>query len=233
MTIATTTTGQAAGATTGTGALTSGKTASADFNLFLKLLTTQAQNQDPLNPTDATQYTQQLAQFSQVEQSLQQTGTLKDILSRFSTQDLSSAANLIGREATFDSDTVGLTSKSPARWTYSNSGMTGPLTATIKDASGRTVSTQTIDDDSGRGEVIWTGTKSDGSQAADGAYTLSVKGQDSGGVTVSATINAIGTVGDVQSKGGVVTVGINGAQLPMSSLIRLTAAESGSTSGSS
>jgi len=215
----TTAAAQTGAATTST---TLGKQASPDFNLFLKLLTTQAQNQDPLNPTDATQYTQQLAQFSQVEQSLQQTNTLKDILSRFSTQDLSSAANLIGREATFDSNTVGLTSKNPARWTYSNSGMTGPLTATIKDAGGRTVSTQTIDDDSGTGEVTWTGTKSDGSQAADGAYTLTVKGQDSGGVSVSATINAIGTVGDVQSKNNVVTVGINGAQLPLSSLIRLT-----------
>ena len=205
---------------------TLGKQVSPDFNLFLKLLTTQAKNQDPLNPTDATQYTQQLAQFSQVEQSLQQTGTLKDILSRFSTQDLSSAANLIGREATFDSDTVGMTSKSPARWSYSNSGMTGPLTATIKDAGGRTVSTQTIDDNSGKGEVTWTGVKSDGSQASDGAYTLTVKGKDSGGATVSATINAIGTVGDVQSKNNVVTVGINGAQLPLSSLIRLTSAAS-------
>jgi len=218
----TTAAAQTSAATTST---TLGKQASPDFNLFLKLLTTQAQNQDPLNPTDATQYTQQLAQFSQVEQSLQQTNTLKDILSRFSTQDLSSAANLIGREATFDSNTVGLTSKNPARWTYSNSGMTGPLTATIKDAGGRTVSTQTIDDDSGTGEVTWTGTKSDGSQAADGAYTLTVKGQDSGGVSVSATINAIGTVGDVQSKNNVVTVGINGAQLPLSSLIRLTGAK--------
>lgn len=215
----TTAAAQTNAATTST---TLGKQASPDFNLFLKLLTTQAQNQDPLNPTDATQYTQQLAQFSQVEQSLQQTNTLKDILSRFSTQDLSSAANLIGREATFDSNTVGLTSKNPARWTYSNSGMTGPLTATIKDAGGRTVFTQTIDNNSGTGELTWTGTKSDGSQAADGAYTLTVKGQDSGGVSVSATINAIGTVGDVQSKNNVVTVGINGAQLPLSSLIRLT-----------
>jgi len=215
----TTAAAQTSAATTST---TLGNQASPDFNLFLKLLTTQAQNQDPLNPTDATQYTQQLAQFSQVEQSLQQTNTLKDILSRFSTQDLSSAANLIGREATFDSNTVGLTSKSPARWAYSNSGMTGPLTATIKDAGGRTVFTQTIDNNSGTGELTWTGTKSDGSQAADGAYTLTVKGQDSGGASVSATINAIGTVGDVQSKNNVVTVGINGAQLPLSSLIRLT-----------
>lgn len=226
MTVSTTNTASQAASTNTSSTLASGKNTSAEFNLFLKLLTTQAKNQDPLNPTDATQYTQQLAQFSQVEQSLQQTGTLKDILSRFSTQDLSSASNLIGREATFDSDTVGMTSKSPARWSYSNSGMTGPLTATIKDANGKTVSTQTIDDNGGTGQVTWTGTKSDGTQASDGAYTLSVTGKDSGGTTVSATINAIGTVGDVQSKNNVVTVGINGAQLPLSSLIRLTSAAS-------
>ena len=97
-----------------------------------------------------------------------------------------------------------------------------PVTPTAPRPIGRTVFTQTIDNNSGTGELTWTGTKSDGSQAADGAYTLTVKGQDSGGASVSATINAIGTVGDVQSKNNVVTVGINGAQLPLSSLIRLT-----------
>ena len=49
--------------------------------MFLKLLTTQMQNQDPLSPMDTSQYTQQLVQYSQVEQSIQQNSTLKDILS--------------------------------------------------------------------------------------------------------------------------------------------------------
>ncbi|WP_275426750.1 flagellar hook capping FlgD N-terminal domain-containing protein, partial [Enterobacter hormaechei] len=59
-----------------------------DFTMFLKLLTTQMQNQDPLSPMDTTQYTQQLVQYSQVEQSMAQTTTLKSILSALGTQNL-------------------------------------------------------------------------------------------------------------------------------------------------
>ncbi|PNB52618.1 flagellar hook capping protein, partial [Pseudomonas sp. FW305-130] len=51
----------------------------ADFNMFLKLLTAQMQNQDPLSPMDTSQYTQQLVQYSQVEQSAQQNTTLNSI----------------------------------------------------------------------------------------------------------------------------------------------------------
>ena len=40
----------------------------ADQATFLKLLVTQIQNQDPLNPTDSTQFVTQLAQFSELEQ---------------------------------------------------------------------------------------------------------------------------------------------------------------------
>ena len=39
----------------------------ANFDMFLKLLTTQMQNQDPLDPMETSEYTQQLTQYSQVE----------------------------------------------------------------------------------------------------------------------------------------------------------------------
>jgi len=54
----------------------------ADFDLFVNLLTTQMKNQDPLDPVDSAQYTQQLVQYSAVEQAIEQTGTLKDIRDR-------------------------------------------------------------------------------------------------------------------------------------------------------
>ena len=54
---------------TPTSAATTGSTGlTGDFNTFLKLLTTQLQNQDPLNPQDATQFTAQLATFSMLDQ---------------------------------------------------------------------------------------------------------------------------------------------------------------------
>ena len=45
-------------------------TLGSNFDTFLTLLTTQLKNQDPLSPMDSSQFTQQLVQFSQVEQSI-------------------------------------------------------------------------------------------------------------------------------------------------------------------
>ena len=53
-----------------------------DFDMFLKLLTTQMRHQDPLDPMDSSEYTQQLVQFSAVEQQVEQTALLKRILAR-------------------------------------------------------------------------------------------------------------------------------------------------------
>ena len=71
-------TGQAPAASGGTGTTSLAKI-SGDYTMFLKLLTTQMQHQDPLSPMDTAQYTQQLVQFSQVEQAITQTGVLREI----------------------------------------------------------------------------------------------------------------------------------------------------------
>jgi flagellar basal-body rod modification protein FlgD len=59
------TTGQNASGTTGSAASTG-----ADKNMFLQLLVAQLKNQDPLNPSDGTQFVAQLAQFQQLEQTV-------------------------------------------------------------------------------------------------------------------------------------------------------------------
>ncbi|QMW23684.1 flagellar hook assembly protein FlgD [Sandaracinobacteroides saxicola] len=70
----------------------------ADFDTFVKLLITQVKNQDPLSPQDPTQYTQQLATFSQVEQAVAGNRKLDDILASLSSRSLGDAATLIGRQ---------------------------------------------------------------------------------------------------------------------------------------
>jgi len=51
-------------------ATTSSATPTVDKNMFLQLLVAQLQNQDPLNPSDGTAFVTQLAQFQQLEQSV-------------------------------------------------------------------------------------------------------------------------------------------------------------------
>lgn len=198
---------------------------SNDFNMFLKLLTTQMQNQDPLSPMDSTQYTQQLVQYSQVEQSVQQNGTLKDILSSLSNQNIAQAAGFIGRDAEFNSSVAGLGAK-PANWTYTTDRAISSATATISDASGKTVFTGPITLSGTNGSYSWDGSLADGSRAANGAYTLTLKAVDTTGANVATAISSTGTVDGVDAKGGALSLSVNGALMPMNQLMRLVASGS-------
>jgi flagellar basal-body rod modification protein FlgD len=102
----------------------------ADYNLFLKLLTTQMQNQDPMNPMDSAQYTQQLVQYSQVEQSITQNKTLNSILSGLNMTSLTTSSSMIGQPVQLDSDKAGLSATAPAQWEWSAPNAITKLTAT-------------------------------------------------------------------------------------------------------
>src|SRR5262245_5020437 len=60
---------------------TARQTLSGNFDTFLRLLTTQLQNQDPLEPMDATKFTEQLVSYSQVEQQISTNDKLKSLIS--------------------------------------------------------------------------------------------------------------------------------------------------------
>jgi flagellar basal-body rod modification protein FlgD len=78
--------------TSGSSVKAAATSAAQSQNMFLQLLVSQIQNQDPLNPTDSTQFVSQLAQFSELEQVIAIRG---DIESQTSTQTATSttAAN--------------------------------------------------------------------------------------------------------------------------------------------
>ena len=69
-----------------------------DKNAFLKILTAELSNQDPLNSTDNTQYISQLAQFSALEQSQNTNDTITSLLN---SQKITEGSMLIGKEVSF------------------------------------------------------------------------------------------------------------------------------------
>ena len=80
---------------TGTGA----NKLSADFNAFIKMLTAQVKNQDPLKPIDSTEFATQLATFSSLEQQVLTNSKLSEISSNLGGSNLSSLANIVGKRA--------------------------------------------------------------------------------------------------------------------------------------
>ncbi|NYT42118.1 flagellar biosynthesis protein FlgD [Sphingomonas sp. R-74633] len=212
--------------TTNTAATNSTATANstglnADFTMFLKLLTTQMQNQDPLSPMDTTQYTQQLVQYSQVEQSMSQTSTLKDILSTLGTQNLTQASSLIGHAVEADSNIAGLTDAVPAQWNWTTPRDATTVVATIKDASGKVVDTRTVAVTGSTGTLGWDGETSSGRQMAAGKYSLSIQALDSSGTELTSSVRSIGTVSDVQLDNGKILVTVNGNQFDAGQLTRI------------
>lgn len=201
-------------------------TTSKDFNMFLRLMTTQMKNQDPLDPMKASEYTQQLAQYSQVEQSVQQTSALKGILSRMSAQDMAGAANYIGKEARFDGAISSLDNAGgSASWSYTVSRPVTSIRATISDATGKVVQQLSLDPNSATGRVVWDGQTVGGTRAAGGPYSLTITAADANGNDVPVTVSATGIVKSVQMSSGQVVLGLgNGSTLPISSLIAVSAA---------
>ena len=199
-------------------------TAGADFNMFLKLLTTQMQNQDPLDPMKASEYTQQLAQYTQIEQTVQQSGTLKEILARLSSQDVAQASGLIGRDAIFASTTAGL-GAGAAAWTYELPAAGRNIVASIANSNGKVVATRSLADGTG-GAFAWDGQLANGSRAADGAYVLSIEASDATDKKLPVTILSTGRVSDVTMVNGAPALGINGVALPVASLVKVSAATS-------
>lgn len=195
---------------------------SGDFNMFLKLLTTQMQNQDPLDPMQTSEYTQQLVQYSQVEQTIQQTDTLKSILARLSTQDMAQASGFIGREAVFASAQSGLSASAPASWSYRAERPVASLVATITDAAGKVVDSRTLDASGTEGRFAWNGTAVSGATLPEGAYTLALLGKDNAGNEVKVDVSSVGMVRDVTTGSGGISLGVNGIALPASALVKVT-----------
>jgi flagellar hook assembly protein FlgD len=97
-----------------------------NFQSFLSLLTTQLQNQDPLNPTDTNQFTQQITQMTGVEQQLISNQLLQQLVAQQT--GVSAAANLIGDKVTAN----GAKSSDPP--------ITGTVTA-VSQSNGQTLLT--------------------------------------------------------------------------------------------
>ena len=108
----------------------------ANFEQFLKLLTTQLKNQNPLDPLDTNQFTQQLVQFAQVEQQINMNQPLTTLIALQQTTQTTQAIGLVGATVTVGGDTADL-SNGIASWSFSPA-KTAPATITIKDATGQT-----------------------------------------------------------------------------------------------
>jgi len=156
-----------------------------NFSTFLQLLTTQLKNQNPMDPLDTNQFTQQLVQFAQVEQQMKQNDQLSQIIAIEKSAQSTIALTFIGQTVVIDGATTKL--DGTANWVF-NVPKPSTTTVTIKDSSGQTVYTDTVTMSAGQRTFTWDGKGKDGKAWPKGNYTLTATAVDaSGQSTVLAT----------------------------------------------
>ncbi|MBU2959578.1 flagellin biosynthesis protein FlgD [Citreicella sp. C3M06] len=166
----------AATATTSTSASTSTPVVSSDFETFLKMLTAQMQNQDPLDPLDSADYATQLATFSSVEQQVLTNDLLSDLTAALTGGTFKELGSWINREVLseapvyFNGDAIIL------RPDYASGATSAKLV--VRDESGATVETLALDQSDPL--VGWQGTGSDGNQVPSGIYSFAIQSYTDG-----------------------------------------------------
>jgi|SRR5262245_2599754 len=174
---------------------TDNNTLANNFQTFLTLLTTQLKNQNPLDPLDTNQFTQQLVQFAQVEQQIKQNSQLETLISIEKSAQASTALAYVGATVAVDGQTAAL-KNGQATWTFN---VPKPVTAqvTVRNATGQTVYTGSFSMNAGMQSFQWDGRDAQGVQWPDGNYTISITGKDTAGQTVAIPTEIEGTVDSV------------------------------------
>ena len=181
-------------ATSGTSSVVGKNTITQNFDTFLQLLTTQLKNQNPLDPLDTNQFTQQLVQFAGVEQQLKSNDQLKSLIeiekSAQATQALVYVGNTVavdGSKAQFDTS---------ATWNFQAEKDTS-ATITITSSTGQTAFTGSYALTQGNSSFLWDGKGNDGVQWPAGTYTMTATGKDSSGNSVAISTEVQGIVDSV------------------------------------
>ena len=184
------------------------KTLSADMNTFLKLLTTQLKYQDPLDPTDTSKFTEQLVQYSSVEQAIQTNAKLDTLLALNNNNLGAQAVSYIGKVAQVLGDVMPL-ANGQAQATYTLDKDVLSSTVMVKDGSGNIIYTQAGNTTAGTHTFKWDGKDSNGNQLEDGAYQIVVNTTVGAGETPASVVTTIlGKVTGVASDSNGVYIGL-------------------------
>lgn len=168
-----------------------------NFDLFLALLTTQLQNQDPLDPMDTSEMTSQIVQFSSVEQTIATNSNLEKLITLSENQSSGNSVEYIGKQVEALSSAAKFKNGETTEWQYSLAEDSPEVTLSIVDSNGSTVRVETISADQGTRTYSWDGSLDKGGTATDGTYFLSLTAVDDDGGSVQTDVRITGIVDSV------------------------------------
>ena len=183
----------------------------SDFDMFLRLLTTQMQNQAPLNPADSTEYTAQLATFSGVEQQVETNDLLRDLQASFASMNMGQLSGWIGMEARAEMP-VNFTGQATSIQVAPHN-LADRMEVVVRNSAGDVVaSTPAVLTDE---PFVWDGQSNDGYPLPHGTYSLSVQSWQGEELLEERSAFVYGEITEAQTLAGEVWVTMeNGVSLP-------------------
>ncbi len=182
------------------------------------MLTTQLQNQDPLDPLDTNQFTQQLVEFTSVQQQVDMNTNMQTLISLQQTSEATSAMQFLGSNVTLSRhhrDAVAPARRRPGRLN-SPSPATGNVT--ITNSTGQTAYTGTVSLNAGTQTYSWNGQGNNGVTWPAGQYTLAITATGANGQAVTVTTQIQGTVSGVNLSQNPPQLTVNGQSYPISAI---------------
>lgn len=184
--------------------------ADLNFDTFLRLLTTQLQNQDPLNPLDGTQFTEQIASFSALEQQIATNANLEKMLQGQDFSQQSMAVGFIGKEVLATGNVASL-ENGKMEFAYSQKKDAAATSIEIFSPTGERVATIEGETAAGQHNIVWDGENEDGEAQPEGQYLIRVSSVDGEGTSVEPRTLTFQEVLGVRSDGeGNVFLGLPG-----------------------
>ena len=157
---------------------------------FLKLMTTQLQNQDPFKPMESGEFLSQIAQFSTVSgiQDLQK--SFSSLAGSLHSNQALQASSLVGRTVMVPGDKLLLPSEGSAFGTLDLPSGAEAVTVRVRSASGTLINEMDLGPQ-GRGllDIAWDGTTADGESAPPGVYTFEASARIAGTETAVDTLS--------------------------------------------
>lgn len=192
-----------------------------NFDAFLLLLTTQLRHQNPLDPLDTNQFTQQLVQFAGVEQAIRTNENLELLVRVSAASTATAAASFIGKQITVGSTRSEL-KNGQAEWSYNAAADASEAKFVVRDDSGKVVWQEERSLPRGRGTFVWSGHTQDGAKAPDGRYHLSVEGKGADGGTVKVEVEVSARIEGVDFSGTEPRLLAAGREIPLSEVRSVT-----------
>ncbi|MFM7631375.1 MAG: flagellar hook assembly protein FlgD [Alphaproteobacteria bacterium] len=201
-----------------------------NFDQFLKLLVTQMKNQDPMEPMDASEFTNQLVQFAGIEQNIKSNTLLENIAGNQTAGLLREGAAYVGRSVSIKSDTlVRQDTTSPSTFTYTNDKKYTNAKITILDNKGKVVRTlDNLSGEAGIKTVTWDGKDTQSLPVPAGKYTLKAVGIVKTGngpadqTTTNLQTTTTGMVNSAGVEGGKIMLNVGGVPVSEDKIISIS-----------